>query len=168
MWKWWHRGVVALLLLVTVTATLVAVIPARKIRIYPLDEGRLRGYGGTNEIIVSIQSNALVTVRARDYKSELYSGDYTHRACGILISAKREGFSGVYHPSGIIYNLIMIDAWLIAIFTAIYPAIFFIRAYRRRRLRRQVMHPCDRCGYDLQGNESGVCPECGTVVRVGV
>ena len=24
---------------------------------------------------------------------------------------------------------------------------------------------CSRCGYDLTGNESGVCPECGTEVE---
>ena len=30
---------------------------------------------------------------------------------------------------------------------------------RRRRLRRGH---CEHCGYDLTGNVSGVCPECGT------
>lgn len=24
---------------------------------------------------------------------------------------------------------------------------------------------CRKCGYDLQGNESGICPECGTPVE---
>lgn len=33
-------------------------------------------------------------------------------------------------------------------------------ALRRRRLRR--VGKCVRCGYDLTGNVSGVCPECGT------
>lgn len=43
---------------------------------------------------------------------------------------------------------------------AAYPAIAFIRGpvrrYRRRRRGR-----CLKCGYDLTGNVSGVCPECG-------
>jgi hypothetical protein len=34
------------------------------------------------------------------------------------------------------------------------------RRVRRRRLARG--NRCTRCGYDLTGNESGVCPECGT------
>ena len=26
---------------------------------------------------------------------------------------------------------------------------------------------CDRCGYNLTGNVSGTCPECGTAVEAG-
>jgi len=29
-------------------------------------------------------------------------------------------------------------------------------------IRRRTGTLCDRCGYDLTGNVSGVCPECGT------
>jgi hypothetical protein len=35
-----------------------------------------------------------------------------------------------------------------------------IRRLARRRARRRRGH-CPGCGYDLSGNESGVCPECG-------
>lgn len=46
------------------------------------------------------------------------------------------------------------------LFLAAYPTIAFIRGpLRRRRRRRRGL--CIRCGYNLQGNESGVCPECG-------
>ena len=30
------------------------------------------------------------------------------------------------------------------------------------RRRRRAMGLCVQCGYDLTGNVSGVCPECGT------
>jgi hypothetical protein len=30
---------------------------------------------------------------------------------------------------------------------------------------RQERGLCTRCGYDLTGNESGVCPECGTAIQ---
>ena len=41
-----------------------------------------------------------------------------------------------------------------------YPAVVFIRRpFRRARRRRNGW--CLACGYDLQGNVSGVCPECG-------
>jgi len=39
----------------------------------------------------------------------------------------------------------------------------FVLFYRDRR------HPpghCQKCGYNLTGNESGVCPECGTKPEV--
>jgi len=37
--------------------------------------------------------------------------------------------------------------------------------YLRERYRRERLTPfCDRCGYNLTGNLSGVCPECGEPV----
>ena len=42
-----------------------------------------------------------------------------------------------------------------------YPAVVFIhRPFRRARRLRNGW--CQGCGYDLQGNVSGVCSECGT------
>lgn len=38
-----------------------------------------------------------------------------------------------------------------------------LRAALRRRWRL-ANHMCVACGYDLAGNESGTCPECGTAV----
>lgn len=34
-------------------------------------------------------------------------------------------------------------------------------------LKRKPLHPgyCARCRYNLTGNTSGVCPECGTAIR---
>lgn len=32
---------------------------------------------------------------------------------------------------------------------------------RRRPAERRARGQCARCGYDLRGSESGVCPECG-------
>lgn len=50
--------------------------------------------------------------------------------------------------------------WIPAILFAAYPTIALIRGpLRRRRWRRKGL--CVKCGYDLTGNESGVCPECG-------
>ncbi len=31
--------------------------------------------------------------------------------------------------------------------------------------KRDVVGGCEACGYDLQGNESGTCPECGEAVK---
>ncbi len=48
-------------------------------------------------------------------------------------------------------------------------AIWFTRRGIRRRLRAQLARKgipvCVPCGYNLTGNESGVCPECGTAMH---
>ena len=48
-------------------------------------------------------------------------------------------------------------------------AIWFTRRGIRRRLREQLAKKgipvCIPCGYNLTGNESGVCPECGTAMQ---
>jgi hypothetical protein len=55
--------------------------------------------------------------------------------------------------------------WLIALLTAVVPALWLRIAYQRARVRQQMRHGhCLTCGYDLTGNVSGRCPECGTAV----
>lgn len=52
-------------------------------------------------------------------------------------------------------------------FLGVYPAIAFCRG-PLRRWRRRRWGMCLRCGYDLTGNESGVCPECGGDIATDV
>jgi len=63
-------------------------------------------------------------------------------------------------------RMLTIPAWFIAMVAAILPAMRLYRLLRRlnlaRRLRRQPL--CASCLYDLTGDVSGVCPECGTKV----
>lgn len=50
--------------------------------------------------------------------------------------------------------------WAIALVFGAYPTISVAwRATRRYRRRQRGL--CLHCGYDLTGNESGICPECG-------
>jgi hypothetical protein len=37
-----------------------------------------------------------------------------------------------------------------------------------RRRRAAITGHCEQCGYDLTGNQSGICPECGTPTPLGV
>ena len=53
--------------------------------------------------------------------------------------------------------------WFPIVLFASYPVLAFIRGPLRRYLRRRK-GLCLSCGYDLTGNVSGVCPECGTEV----
>jgi hypothetical protein len=50
--------------------------------------------------------------------------------------------------------------WAFAAATAVGP-LMWLRA-RARSARRRRRNQCPGCGYDLTGNASGVCPECGT------
>ena len=49
--------------------------------------------------------------------------------------------------------------WVLAATSAILPLVRGSRAVSRARRRARGL--CPRCGYDLTGNVSGVCPECG-------
>ncbi len=53
-----------------------------------------------------------------------------------------------------------IPLWMPLVLFAAYPVAILWRGPIRRRLRGQ-QGQCPVCGYDLRGNKSGVCPECG-------
>ncbi len=53
--------------------------------------------------------------------------------------------------------------WGVACLLAAYPAVTFIRGPLRRR-RRRKRGLCIACGYDLTGNVTGVCSECGVAI----
>lgn len=49
-------------------------------------------------------------------------------------------------------------SWLVIVFAG--SSLGAFRLTWRQRCRR-IAHACSKCGYDLTGNESGACPECG-------
>lgn len=60
-------------------------------------------------------------------------------------------------------HAIFCPPWVIVGPLGIYPALVFFRGpFRRWRRRRRG--GCLKCGYDLTGNVSSVCPECGTSI----
>ncbi|HEY8746696.1 MAG TPA: hypothetical protein VIM11_01900 [Tepidisphaeraceae bacterium] len=50
-----------------------------------------------------------------------------------------------------------------ALLLAILPTIYVLLLWRGRR--REWVGLCPICAYDLTGNTSGVCPECGTTIK---
>jgi hypothetical protein len=51
--------------------------------------------------------------------------------------------------------------WPLAAALALLPLVSLARHVRRRVRARGTTGRCPRCGYNLTGNVSGVCPECG-------
>ncbi len=77
---------------------------------------------------------------------------------GMTYGVRRSG-SGPFFR----YCTVNISLLIPVLLTGAYPIFVFIRGpLRRYRRRRRGL--CLTCGYDLEGNLSGVCPECGTVI----
>ena len=57
-----------------------------------------------------------------------------------------------------------IPLWIIALLLAAYPLYVWARGPHVRRRHRLKHGLCLECGYDLTGNVSGICPECGTLI----
>lgn len=59
-------------------------------------------------------------------------------------------------------RLVFVPAWVLPVVIASYPLILLAGMMRRHAAIRRGC--CGSCGYNLSGNTSGVCPECGTAV----
>lgn len=57
---------------------------------------------------------------------------------------------------------IVLPLWLPIIALSVLPLLWLCRMRKFRR--RQRSNCCTACGYNLTGNVSGVCPECGTAI----
>lgn len=60
---------------------------------------------------------------------------------------------------------VTLPAWIPFVLTAAWPAAVLILVPIRRR-RRRLHNLCRTCGYNLTGNVTGVCSECGSAVTM--
>jgi hypothetical protein len=76
-----------------------------------------------------------------------------HDGLGIFFVSGRMGSSAWFHLG--------MPLWVPATLFSLLPTTWGVLSYSRRRPRAGC---CPICGYDLTGNASGVCPECGRSV----
>ncbi|GMU83347.1 MAG: hypothetical protein AMXMBFR47_32170 [Planctomycetota bacterium] len=59
-------------------------------------------------------------------------------------------------------EVVIMPLWVIAGVLMAWPAVVLVVTRFRRRMRMAGL--CRACGYDLRGNVSGACPECGRLI----
>ncbi len=79
----------------------------------------------------------------------------------MLLSTEAFGFgfawNQIYLDLDTCYGF-MLPHWFLILIFAILPTIWLFKWNKRRKLGANI---CPNCAYDLTGNESGNCPECG-------
>jgi hypothetical protein len=90
----------------------------------------------------------------------------TQLAAQAFLALPANHYARVYGYSGVVIDFVL--PFAAALIAAIY-AILLIRRRITLDLRKQLvargLPTCVRCGYDLTGNVSGVCSECGTAAK---
>jgi hypothetical protein len=90
------------------------------------------------------------------------------------IAVVAAGLCGIWALGGILGTLTMIFFGTKGVdYPPLYPpmgvvltlATIYLLRYRKK-MRRIEQGLCVRCGYDLTGNVSGACPECGTAKAI--
>ena len=66
----------------------------------------------------------------------------------------------------IMHHTWVVPRWFVLSVTPLPAGVWMVNGIRRQRRRRRNPGLCTACGYDLTGNVSGTCPECGTAAYV--
>jgi hypothetical protein len=69
-------------------------------------------------------------------------------------------------PGGRVWA-VSLPLWMPFVVFSSYPLLTFVHHLRHRRRYRLQQGLCVTCGYDLTGNVSGICSECGTKIETG-
>lgn len=133
----------------------------------------LTAYNWRGSRDVTIRTGGYITERhwlSFDFRSGHLGVDYRSlkaRPQPLLMKTMDLGLLGVFEvyardaAAGWRYNRITVPLWFPLLLFASYPTLAFVRGplCRWRRRRKGL---CLKCGYNLTGNVSGMCPECGT------
>jgi hypothetical protein len=113
--------------------------------------------------VVYLNRQAAMFSDTRDFNSH---GVALLHAKGHLIMPPAAGAMNPSLPVANVRTFRISLAWLVVI-TAILPLIFGPR-WVLKTLRTHRAEHCRRCGYNLTGNTSGTCPECGSPISTSV
>lgn len=67
---------------------------------------------------------------------------------------------------GTSFNAIALPYWVPVAAFGMYPAFTLVKLFLRRWKVRRNPNSCTTCGYNLTGNVSGTCPECGININL--
>jgi hypothetical protein len=125
---------------------------------------------GFEQLVAGQPSQCIESIREEqlaDKRSPHYSYPPAYPDFPWFMARKTFGFSFGHFAEGqagnrpLIRNFeIIAPLWFPAILLSVPPSIWLARQRRKRKLRGC----CAKCGYNLTGNVSGVCPECGTPI----
>jgi hypothetical protein len=74
------------------------------------------------------------------------------------------GRVNMYKRPGEVSVVMHVRYWLPIILSAVYPTVVVLKLRRESAHRRRRLGLCVACGYNLTGNVTGACPECGCAV----
>src|SRR4051812_10094305 len=129
--------------------------PVQDVRYIATDRGRI--IIGRSRVAHPLHGHDWWNAQGLEHHTETTSGQWVPRQKSILSFGSHADGSPA---AGLLGSANAGPLWSLAALPAVVQLWWMRRWLRRRRLRR---HPelCPACGYDLTGNVSGRCPECG-------
>jgi hypothetical protein len=124
-------------------------------------------YWGGDHHFVTLRNGALsveTMKAAREYPTGFgwRPDPFKTRASGVAGAWDAFGFTLPIWRTSMYGRWILVPLWAPFVGLLLFAAVVF---WRNRR--RPAPGHCHRCGYNLTGNVSGICPECGLVLGVG-
>ena len=154
--KWADRAVSVSLALWVITGVLWAWGYWRHTDLTWFHDGRLAGVAvRSGNFILDWGSSPQVPPQGKSWAFRSEPPDPLHREVqnrGVVHSVDKR--------SGVNFMLVYVPLWLPFVTFGLAPAYRMIVARRTRY--RVARRRCPACSYDITGNTSGVCPECGT------
>lgn len=125
-------------------------------------------------VMLALAAIATMGVSILSYLDWPGSWTFDHASSGLTLNHHvtrvwRIGRTGQYSywfevSQGRLYSPVRVPVWALVALLATCPAVAVIHGPLRRWNRRR-RGLCLRCGYNLTGNASGICPECGKKIE---
>lgn len=172
MLKWLHRGVISILLLIAASAATGLVADCNETIMANQQGTDPSSAEGVTRMQFRVSDRTLQFASMREFCDATTESTFLEidRAGVSVVYAVGDDSDGCLGRENGLVELLEINLplWFIVGIAAPYPCIVLYRLTQKWRHRPGTQAPCRSCSYDLTGNESGICPECGEAVEVGV